>query len=96
MSVVVIVRRVMMSVPLVTGMVVTQKKSTQQVDPQANHRDWNGLVEGNRHWIDETVHAFITDKKRNHRQSDRTRERGQVTELAGAKREPGIMRVIPE
>ena len=61
--------------------IFTQQEGTKEVDAQSDHCNRDRLIECNGYRVKKSVQALITDKHRDHRKCDGTRECSQVPEL---------------
>ena len=72
---------------MVVIVIFTQEESTKEVDTQSDHCNRDRLIECNGYWVKKSAKALITDKQRDHRKCDGTRECSQVPELPSSEDE---------
>ena len=49
------------SVAMMVVMIIAQEERAKQIDTQTDHRDGNGLIEGDRHGVHKAIHTFVAD-----------------------------------
>jgi len=84
-----------MSMPVMMLVVIAQQDGAEEINAKPEYRDRNGLVERNRHRIDQAIDAFVADQERDHGQHDGAGEGRQVAELAGPEGQAPVCRIAP-